>query len=106
MFVSEDRVIPPRKADLIAFVMTKQGISFALVGVDEPTYLKVLRDMTREAVFAKPLQLLAQPPKGGEAGRLTIAFEDEDREQAVQATQRLKTIILRYGVQVDSIRQL
>ncbi|WP_045233610.1 hypothetical protein [Deinococcus pimensis] len=86
--------------------MTKQGISFALVGVDEPTYLKVLRDMTREAVFARPLQLLAQPPKGDEPGRLTIAFEDADQEQAVQAMQRLKTIILRYGVQVDSVNKM
>ena len=81
----------------------KQGIAFSLEGVDEPTFMRVLRDLTRDAAFAKPLQVQAQPPRNGAAGRLTIAFEERDRTKAVAAMQRLKTIILRYGVQVDSI---
>ena len=84
--------------------MTKQGIRFALEAVDELTFLRVLRDVVQDPAFSKPLQVLAQPPKGEDPGRLTIAFENENRTQAVQATQRLKTIMLRYAIQVDSIR--
>lgn len=84
--------------------MDRQGIRFAIDGVDELTFLKVLRDVVQDPAFAKPLQVVAQPPKGEVPGRLTIAFEREDRTRAVNATQRLKTIMLRYGVQVDSVR--
>ena len=82
----------------------KQGIAFSLEGVDEHTFIRLLNDVTQDSAFARPLQLQAQPPKSGEVGRLTIAFEPQDRTKAIAAMQRLKTIILRYGVQVDSIR--
>ena len=81
----------------------RQGISFTLEGVDELTYMKVLRDVTRDATFSKPLQIQAHPPAPGDDGRITIAFEPQDRDRAFAATQRLKTIILRYGVQIDSV---
>ncbi|AFZ66602.1 hypothetical protein [Deinococcus peraridilitoris] len=84
--------------------MDKQGIRFAIDGVDELTFFKVLRDVVQDPLFAKPLQVLAQAPKGEAPGRVTIAFDQQDRTQAVNATQRLKTIMLRYGVQVDSVR--
>ena len=55
----------------------------------------------------RPLQVQAQEPRSGPGGshsaRLTLAFLPEDRELAVNAMQRLKTLLLRYGVQVDSI---
>lgn len=81
-----------------------QGIAFTLDGVDDATFMRILRDLTHDAAFARPLQIQAQPPRDGASGRLTLAFAEEDRGLAVSAMQRLKTIILRYGVQVDSIR--
>ncbi|MBB6098990.1 hypothetical protein HNR42_002425 [Deinobacterium chartae] len=82
----------------------KQGITFALEGVDEPTFFQVLRDLTHDSTFARPLQLLVEPPRQGTPGRITLAFERADRERALGAMQRFKTILLRFGVQVDSIR--
>ncbi|WP_407568847.1 hypothetical protein [Deinococcus altitudinis] len=92
------------------------GIRFALEGIDEITFHKVLRDLMKDPAFARPLQIQAQPPKpprsqqpGGttdrpeEAGALTLVFGPEDRELALSAMQRLKTIMLRYGVQIDSV---
>jgi len=80
-----------------------QGIAFALEGVDEVTFMRILRDVMRDATFAKPLQVQALPPRGLEAARLTLAFQEDDRTRAVAAMQRLKTILLRYGIQIDSV---
>jgi len=33
-----------------------------------------------------------------------VAFDPAERERAVLAMQRLKTVLLRHGVQVDSVR--
>ena len=85
------------------------GIRFALEGIDEITFHKVLRDLMKDAAFARPLQILAQPPTqpptpgGDTVGTLTLVFGPEERELAVTAMQRLKTIMLRYGVQIDSV---
>lgn len=87
------------------------GIRFALEGIDEITFHKVLRDLMKDAAFARPLQVQAQPPKppqrqqpgGPEDAALTLVFGPEDRELALMAMQRLKTILLRYGVQIDRI---
>ena len=87
------------------------GIRFALEGIDEITFHKVLRDLMKDPAFAKPLQVQAQPPRpvphgtppGDHTAALTLVFAPEDRELAVGAMQRLKTIMLRYGVQIDSI---
>ncbi len=81
----------------------QQGIAFSLEGVDELTFMRVLNDVMHDPAFARPLQVQAQPPRDGQSGRLTLAFLPDDRARAVSAMQRLKTIILRYGVQVDSI---
>ncbi len=81
----------------------KQGLAFTLSGVDELTFFKILGDVTRDPVFARPLQVAVQEPRGGQPGKLTIAFEEGDRTAAVRAMQRLKTVLLRYGVQVDSV---
>ncbi|MFC4452601.1 hypothetical protein [Deinococcus sonorensis] len=80
------------------------GIRFALEGIDEPTFARVLRDLMQDPAFARPLQVQAQPPRPGVSGVLTLVFQDEHRTQAIAAMQRLKTIMLRYGVQIDSIR--
>ncbi|MDB5045063.1 MAG: hypothetical protein JWQ08_1113 [Deinococcus sp.] len=83
------------------------GIAFALAGVDELTFTRILRDVMHDPAFRRPLQVQAQEPRSGPGGshsaRLTLAFLPEDRELAVNAMQRLKTLLLRYGVQVDSI---
>ncbi|WP_425145787.1 hypothetical protein [Deinococcus sp.] len=86
------------------------GIRFALEGIDEITFAKVLRDLMRDAAFARPLQVQAQPPRPAQGGQppadaaLTLVFDDADRTQALAAMQRLKTIMLRYGVQIDSVK--
>lgn len=80
-----------------------QGIAFTLDGVDELTFTRILRDLLRDATFGRPLQVQAQEPRPGVSARLTLVFLEAQRPQAVQATQRLKTVLLRYGVQVDSI---
>ena len=85
------------------------GIRFALEGIDEITFHKVLRDLMKDPAFARPLQIQAQPPKPHQPGRpedagaLTLVFGPDDRELALSAMQRLKTIMLRYGVQIDSV---
>ncbi|GGR21554.1 hypothetical protein [Deinococcus ruber] len=86
------------------------GIRFALEGIDEITFAKVLRDLMNDAAFARPLQVQAQPPKPAQVGRppedaaLTLVFDEAGRAQAIAAMQRLKTIMLRYGVQIDSVK--
>ena len=84
------------------------GIRFALEGIDEITFAKVLRDLMKDPAFARPLQVQAEPPRpqpsGGVTGAtLTLVFGPEDRDAALGAMQRLKTILLRYGIQIDSI---
>ena len=94
------------------------GIRFALEGIDEITFAKVLRDLMKDPAFTRPLQVQAEPPKplfpslqpsGNVTGAalsgaaLTLVFSPENRDAALSAMQRLKTILLRYGVQIDSI---
>ncbi|WP_310582725.1 hypothetical protein [Deinococcus sp.] len=94
------------------------GIRFALEGIDEITFAKVLRDLMKDPAFARPLQVQAEPPRpqlpglqpsGSVTGAalsgavLTLVFRPGDRQTALDAMQRLKTILLRYGVQIDSI---
>ncbi len=81
----------------------RQGIVFTLDGVDDLTFTRILRDLMSDGIFRKPLQVQAQEPRPGQPARLTLAFHPEGRTQAVQATQQLKTILLRYGVQVDTV---
>lgn len=90
------------------------GIRFALEGIDEITFARVLRDLMKDPAFARPLQVQAEPPRpqrsrlqpSGAAltgAALTLVFGPEDRQAALSAMQRLKTILLRYGVQIDSV---
>ncbi|WP_027460440.1 hypothetical protein [Deinococcus murrayi] len=81
-----------------------QGIAFTLAGVDELTFARILRDVTRDPAFARPLALEAREPRPGQDARLTLVFAPGERTRAVAAMQRLKTVLLRYGVQVDSVR--
>ncbi|WP_339096640.1 hypothetical protein WDJ50_04550 [Deinococcus sp. VB142] len=81
-----------------------QGIAFTLDGVDDLTFARILRDVMQDAAFRRPLQIQAQEPRSGQAARLVIAFEATEKERALTAMQRLKTVLLRYGVQVDSVR--
>ncbi|WP_040383175.1 hypothetical protein [Deinococcus apachensis] len=81
-----------------------QGIAFTLEGVDELTFARILRDLMGDAAFARPLQVQAQEPRPGLPARLTLVFRPGDRTRAVAAMQRLKTLLLRHGVQVDSVR--
>lgn len=80
-----------------------QGIAFTLEGVDDSTFSQILRDLRTDPAFARPLQVQAQPPQPGRSARLTLVFHPADRGRAVGATQRLKTVLLRYGVQVDTV---
>lgn len=80
------------------------GIRFVLEGIDELTFVRVLNDLMHDPAFAKPLQVQAQPPKAGQEAALTLVFGPGERERAAAAMQRLKTIMLRYGVQIDSVR--
>lgn len=80
------------------------GIRFVLEGIDELTFVRVLNDLMHDPAFARPLQVQAQPPKAGQEAALTLVFGPEERERAGAAMQRLKTIMLRYGVQIDSVR--
>lgn len=81
-----------------------QGIAFTLDGVDELTFARILRDVMHDAAFGRPLQIQAQEPRPGLSARLTLAFRRQDRTRAVAAMQRLKTLLLRHGVQVASVR--
>ncbi|MFC3835424.1 MULTISPECIES: hypothetical protein [Deinococcus] len=80
-----------------------QGIAFTLDGVDDLGFARILNDVMHDAAFGRPLQIQAQEPRTGSAARLTVVFQPEHRQVAVDAMQRLKTILLRHGVQVDSI---
>lgn len=82
----------------------RQGIAFTLDGTDDLTFARILRDLMHDDAFRRPLQIQAEEPRPGQPGRLTLVFGPADRALAVTAMQRLKTILLRYGVQVDSIR--
>ncbi len=99
------------------------GIRFTLEGIDEITFAKVLRDLMKDPAFARPLSVQAEPPSpqphtprfpglqppGNAAAAdltgaaLTLVFGPGDRQTALNAMQRLKTILLRYGVQIDSV---
>lgn len=79
------------------------GIAFTLGGVDELTFTRILRDLLRDPAFRRPLQVQAQEPRPGAAARLTLVFQPADQALAVAATQRLKTLLLRHGVQVDDV---
>lgn len=81
----------------------RQGIVFTLDGLDELDFARVLRDLMHDDAFKKPLQVQAEEPRAGGSARLTLAFYPEHRIAAIHAMQRLKTILLRYGVQVDSV---
>lgn len=81
-----------------------QGIAFSLEGVDELTFARILNDLMHDAAFGRPLQVQAQEPRPGQAARLTLVFGDGQRSLALNAMQRLKTLLLRHGVQVDSVR--
>ncbi|WP_412028624.1 hypothetical protein [Deinococcus yunweiensis] len=80
-----------------------QGIAFTLDGVDDLGFARILNDVMHDAAFGRPLQIQAQEPRAGHVARLTVVFRPEHRPAAVDAMQRLKTILLRHGVQVDSI---
>ena len=82
----------------------RQGIAFTLDGVDELTFTRILRDVLHDPAFRRPLQIQAQEPRRAAPARLTVVFAPEDRTRAIDAMQRLKTLLLRYGVQVDSVR--
>lgn len=81
----------------------RSGIAFTLDGVDGLTFTRILNDLMHDGAFRKPLQVQAREPRAGQPGALTLVFHPEARSQALQAMQRLKTILLRYGVQVDSV---
>ena len=81
-----------------------QGIAFTLEGVDELAFARILHDLLQDGAFKKPLQVQAQEPRGAEPARLTLVFDPDERARALNAMQRLKTILLRHGVQVDSVR--
>lgn len=80
------------------------GIQFTLQDMDEIRFARVLRDIMHDQAFAVPLQVQVLEPRSGVDGQVTLAFLPKDREKASQAVQRLKTILLRYGAQVDHIR--
>ena len=85
------------------------GIQFTLQDMNELNFAKVLNDVMHDHAFAKPLQVQVTEPRpdgqgGFTDGQLTLAFLETDRERAAAAMQRLKTILLRYGAQVDHIR--
>lgn len=80
-----------------------QGIAFTLDGVDDLNFARILNDLMHDPAFGRPLQVQAQEPRPGQAARLTLVFGPEQRPLALSAMQRLKTILLRHGVQVDSI---
>lgn len=80
-----------------------QGIAFTLDGVDELGFARILNDVMHDAAFGRPLQVQAQEPRPLQPARLTLVFRPEHRQVALDAMQRLKTILLRHSVQVDSI---
>ncbi len=80
------------------------GVQFTLPDLGALEFIRVLRDLMQDPAFARPLKVQAVEPRPGVAGQLTLAFLPADRERAGKAAQRLKTILLRYGAQVDQIR--
>lgn len=80
------------------------GVQFTLEGMDNLTFTRVIRDLMQDQAFRRPLQVQAVEPRLGVDGQLTLAFLPSDTDKATQAVQRLKTILLRYGAQVDHIR--
>ncbi len=80
------------------------GIQFTLQDMDGLTFTRVIRDIMQDQAFAVPLQVRVMEPRPGVDGQVTLAFLPPDRERASKAVQRLKTILLRYGAQVDHIR--
>lgn len=80
-----------------------QGIAFTLEGVDELSFVRVLNDLMHDRAFGRPLQIQAQEPRAGGTAQLILVFSPQDRPAALNAMQRLKTILLRHGVQVDSV---
>lgn len=83
--------------------MTLLGICFTLEDISAPDFQALLTDIRAERAFAPPLSIQVRP---GAIAQLTIAFAPTERARAVAAAQRLKTLMLRYGVQVDNIRVL
>ncbi|MEW6422149.1 MAG: hypothetical protein AB1511_10560 [Deinococcota bacterium] len=49
------------------------------------TFTRILRDVLRDAAFARPRQVQAQEPRLGAPARLTVVFWSQDRLRAVQA---------------------
>ena len=80
------------------------GVQFTLPDLGGLEFTRVLRDLMQDQAFARPLKVQATEPRPGAAGQVTLAFLPPDRERAYAAVQRLKTILLRYGAQVDQIR--
>jgi hypothetical protein len=102
MSAPHDPPAPPQEPQLL-------GIQFTLQDMDEINFARVLNDIMHDHAFAKPLQVQVVEPRpdgrgGFIDGQLTLAFYPDDRELARAAMQRLKTILLRYGAQVDHIR--
>ena len=93
---ADGRPLPPQ-------AQPKEGIVFSLAGLGELEFVQVLHDLTTDRAFRRPLQIQVQEPRGGQPGQLVLAFSPADRPLAVQAMQRLKTILLRHGVQVDDV---
>lgn len=83
--------------------MTLLGICFTLEDISAPDFQALLTDIRAKRAFAPPLSIQVRP---GAIAQLTIAFAPTERARAVAAAQRLKTLMLRYGVQVDNIRVL
>lgn len=81
-----------------------QGIMFTLEGASPAQFEALLADLKADAAFARPLQIQVRAPQGAAAGQLTIAFAPAGRDRAVSAMQRLKTLMLRHGLQVDDVR--
>lgn len=81
------------------------GIAFTIEGVDEMTFVKILNDLMHEDVFKKPLKVQASEPREGQAAGLLLTFPPDHKEIGHQAVQRLKTLLLRYGIQIDSVEQ-
>lgn len=80
-----------------------QGIRVVIDGIDELAFVRLLADATADPAFARPLQLQVSEPRAGQPGVITLAFEAGHRQAAIHAVQRLKTLMLRHGAQVDDV---
>lgn len=83
----------------------RMGVAFTLEGVDEITFVKILNDIMHEDVFKRPLSVQASEPQEGSPAALLLTFPPAHEEQGNQAVQRLKTVLLRYNIQIDSVRE-